>query len=162
MRKVAGGTAGGSGPAAIAAAVTEMIRDGRFAEAEELFAAPLRAVVSADALRAGWLALTGSKGPVRAVGEPAAEPFGAGLVRVRVPVTCEHGGLTVLMSVDGAGLLQGLLIEPAAAGSWTPPSYAVPDRFAEREVRVGSGPLAVPGTLSVPYGDGPWPNASGF
>jgi uncharacterized protein len=149
--------AGGSDPAGIAVAVTEMIRDGRFAEAEELFAVPLRAVVSADALRAGWLALTGSRGPVRTVGEPAAEPSGAGLVRVRVPVTCEHGGLTVLMSVDGAGLLQGLVIEPVAAGSWTAPSYAAPDRFAEHEVRAGSGPLAVPGTLSVPYGDGPWP-----
>ena len=146
----------GTGPAAIAVAVTEMIRDGRFEEVEDLFAAPLRAVVPADMLRAGWLALTGSKGPVRTVGDPAAEPFGAALVRVRVPVTCERGGLTVIMSVNGAGLLQGLLIEPAA-GSWEPPSYAVPDRFAEREVRVGSGPLAVPGTLSVPYGDGPWP-----
>ena len=149
--------AAGSGPAAIAVAVTEMARDGRFAEVEDLFAAPLRAVVSADALRAGWLALTGSNGPVRAVGDAGRRAGRAGLVRVRVPVTCEHGGLTVIMSVDGAGLLQGLLIEPAAAGSWTPPSYAVPDRFAEREVRVGSGPLAVPGTLSVPHGDGPWP-----
>ena len=93
-----------------------MARDGRFAEVEGLFAAPLRAVVSAEALRAGWAALTGSKGPVRAVGEPAAEPAGAGLVRVRVPVTFEHGGLTVVMSVDGAGLVQGLKIEPAAAG----------------------------------------------
>ena len=157
MRKVAGETAGGVGPAAIAVAVTEMARDGRFAEVEELFAAPLRAVVSADALRAGWAALTGGKGPVRAIGQPVAEPAGAGLVRVRVPVTCDRGGLTVIMSVDGAGLLQGLLIEPAAAGSWTPPGYAAPDTFAEREVRVGSGPLAVSGTLSVPHGDGPWP-----
>jgi uncharacterized protein len=148
---------GGGSPAAIAVAVTEMARDGRFADVEDLFAAPLRAVVSADALRAGWAALTGSKGPVRAIGEPTAEPAGAGLVRVRVPVTCEHGGLTVIMSVDGAGRLQGLLIEPAIAGSWTPPGYAAPDRFTEREVRVGSGPLAVSGTLSVPYGDGPWP-----
>jgi uncharacterized protein len=157
MRKVVEGMAAGSGPSAIAVAVTEMVRDGRFAEVEDLFAPPLRAVVSADALRAGWAALTSSKGPVRAVGEPTAERTGAALVRVRVPVTCEHGGLTVIMSVDGAGLLQGLQIEPAAAGPWTPPGYAVPDRFAEREVTVGSGPLAVPGTLIVPYGDGPWP-----
>jgi uncharacterized protein len=120
--------AGGSGPAAIAVAVTEMARDGRFAEVEDLFAAPLRAVVSADALRAGWAALTGSKGAVRAVGEPAAEPAGAGLVRVLVPVTCEHGGLTVIVSVDGAGLLQGLLIEPAVAGSRPPPASRPPSR----------------------------------
>ncbi len=146
----------GTSAAAVAVAVTEMARDGRFDEAEGLFAPALRAVVSAEALRAGWAALAGGKGPVRGIGAAAAEPAGAGLVRVRVPVAFEHGGLTVVMSVDEAGLLQGLKIEPAAA-PWVPPAYAVPDRFAEREVRVGSGPLAVPGTLSVPCGDGPWP-----
>ncbi len=143
-------------PAAIAVAVTEMARNGRFEEVESLFAPPLRAVVSAETLRAGWAALAGGKGPVRGIGAPAAEPTEAGLVRVRVPVMCEHGDLTVVMSVDGAGLLQGLKIEPVAV-AWAPPAYAVPDRFAERDVQVGSGPMAVPGTLSVPCGDGPWP-----
>jgi uncharacterized protein len=143
-------------PAAVAVAVTEMARDGRFDEAQGLFSPALRAVVSAETLRAGWASLAGGKGPVRGLGAPTAEPAGAGLVRVRVPVTFEHGSLTVVMSVDDAGLLQGLKIEPAAA-VWAPPAYAVPDRFAEHEVRLGSGPLAVPGTLSVPCGDGPWP-----
>src|SRR5689334_4476951 len=32
------------------------------------------------------------------------------------------------------------------ATSWMPPRYAAPVRFTEREVTVGSGPLAVPGT----------------
>jgi hypothetical protein len=36
MRKVADGMAAGSGPSAIAVAVTEMVRDGRFAEVEDL------------------------------------------------------------------------------------------------------------------------------
>ena len=41
--------------------------------------------------------------------------------------------------------------------SWEPPSYAAPERFAELEVTVGSGPLAVPGTLTLPHGNGPQP-----
>ena len=124
----------GTSPAAIAVTVTEMARDGRFEEAEGLFAPALRAVVSAEALRAGWRSWPAQGAAARAR-RPGRRAGRAGLVRVRVPVTFEHGGLTVVMSVDDAGLLQGLRIEPAAAASWAPPAYAVPDRFAEREVR---------------------------
>jgi dienelactone hydrolase len=149
--------AAAAGPAAIAIAVVEMAHDGRFAEIEDLFAPPLRAAVSAETLRVAWDAEMGRHGPLSAVGEPVSEPARAGLVRVSVPVTCEHGGLTMVMSVDGAGLLQGLRIGPPASTSWTPPSYAAPKRFAEHDVMVGSGPLAVPGTLSLPRGRGPKP-----
>ncbi|WP_433435057.1 serine aminopeptidase domain-containing protein [Nonomuraea sp. CA-141351] len=146
-----------SDPAATATTVVGMARDGRFTEIEDLFAAPLRAVVSAETLRAAWAAETGVKGPVSAVGEPVSEPIQEGLVRVSVPVTCERGGLTVVMSVDDAGLLNGLRLAPASVAQWAPPPYARPETFDEHEVTVGSGPLAVPGTLSLPRGGGPWP-----
>lgn len=142
---------------ATARAVVEMARDGRFAEAEQLFAPPLRAVVSAETLRVAWMAEIGRNGSVTAVGEPASEPAQAGLVRVSVPVTCEHAGLTVVMSLDDTGLLHGLRLAPAVATSWTPPRYATPNRFAEHEVTIGSGALAVPGTLSLPRGHRPRP-----
>ncbi|MFD0515887.1 alpha/beta hydrolase family protein [Streptomyces aureus] len=38
-----------------------------------------------------------------------------------------------------------------------PPPYAEPGRFSEHEVTVGTGPLAVSGTLSVPRGQAPGP-----
>ena len=60
----------------------------------------------------------------------------------------------MVMSVDEAGMLNGLRLAPATAGPWTPPHYAAPDRFDEHDVTVGSGPLAVPGTLSLPRGRG--------
>lgn len=143
--------------AAIAVRVAELARNGRFAEIEELFAPPLRAVVSAETLRIGWETEIGKLGPVSAVGEAASEPAKAGLVRVSVPVTCERGALTVVMSVDDAGMLQGLRIAPAAATSWTPPTYAHPKRFDEHDITVGAGPLAVPGTVSLPRRRGPHP-----
>ena len=37
-----------------------------------------------------------------------------------------------------------------ADGGWEPPSYAAQKRFTERDVTVGEGPLAVPGTLTLP------------
>ncbi|HWO66470.1 MAG TPA: hypothetical protein VNO31_41195, partial [Umezawaea sp.] len=147
----------GTDPVGTAAAVVEMVRDGRFAEVEGLFAPRLRAVVSADALRVAWTAEIERRGPVTAVGAPTEEPPAAGLVRVSVPVRCERGGLVVVMSVDGEGLLHGLLLAPESDGSWTPPSYATPRRFTEREVEVGSGPLAVRGTITMPRGRGPRP-----
>lgn len=141
-----------SNPAAIAAAVVELTRDGRFAEVERLFAPPLRAVVSADTLRIAWAAETGRSGPVSTIGQPVSEPAAAGLVLVSVPVTCERGELTVIMSVDDAGLLNGLRLASGTVTSWTPPSYATPASFTEHEVTVG-----VPGTLTMPDGEGPRP-----
>ena len=145
------------GPAAVAAAVVGWAAERRFADVAELFAPRLRAVASAETLRVGWEGEIARIGPVSAVGGPVSEPAGAGLVRVRVPVTCERGGLTVVMSVDDAGLLHGLRLAPPESTAWEPPSYATADRFTEREVTIGEGPLAVPGTLTVPAGRGPWP-----
>jgi dienelactone hydrolase len=140
--------------AATAMRVVELARNERFADIETLFAPPLRAVVSAETLRIGWLAEIGKNGPVSAIGEPTSELVKTGLVRVSVPVTCERGAFTVVMSVDDGGMLQGLRISPAAATSWTPPSYANPKTFDEQDVTLGSGPLAVPGTLTLPHGRG--------
>jgi dienelactone hydrolase len=142
--------------AAIATRVVELARDGHFAEIEGLFAPPLRAVASTETLRTGWMAEIGKSGPVSAIGEPVSEPVKAGLIRVSVPVACEHGVVALVISVDDAGMLQGLRISSATT-SWTPPSYAHPKRFDEHDVTVGSGPLAVPGTLSLPPGRGPRP-----
>ncbi|MEV0699532.1 alpha/beta hydrolase [Saccharopolyspora sp. NPDC050389] len=147
----------GTDPAAVATAVVDMAMQGRFADIEELFAPRLRAVVSAETLRVGWEGEISRIGPVSAVGEPTSEPVKAGLVRVSVPMTCARGGLTVIMPVDDAGMLHGLRLAPPAYTSWEPPSYAAPKRFTEHEVTVGSGPLAAPGTVTLPKGHGPWP-----
>jgi dienelactone hydrolase len=144
---------------AIAAGVARSLRDGRFAEVEALFAAPLRAVASAGTVRAAWTEEIARHGPVTSVGDPATEPLGADLTRASVPVACERGALTVVMSVDRAGQLNGLRLAPGGAEPWSPPPYADPSAFEEREVTVGSGPLAVPGTLTLPRASGPRPGA---
>ncbi|RSM45258.1 hypothetical protein DMA12_14630 [Amycolatopsis balhimycina DSM 5908] len=144
-------------PGVVAGTVVAMAAEGRFADVEELFAPRLRAAASAETLRVGWEMEIAKAGPVTAVGGPVREPVKAGLVRVSVPVTCRRGGLTVVMSVDGDGMLHGLRLAPPSGTSWEPPAYTVPGRFTEREVTVGAGPLAVPGTVTLPRGRGPWP-----
>ncbi|WP_051725550.1 MULTISPECIES: S9 family peptidase [Streptacidiphilus] len=139
----------------------------RFVETVELFAPPLRAAVSADALRLAWAAEVAGQGGVGAIGEPTSEPGEADLVRVRIPMACANGGFTLVTSVGADGLLHGLRIahgeDGADSPAWQSPPYADPARFTEQEVLIGSGPLAVSGTLSLPVGpgsgpgSGPWP-----
>ncbi|MFJ7199903.1 MULTISPECIES: alpha/beta fold hydrolase [unclassified Streptomyces] len=129
----------------------------RFDEIVELFAPPLRAAVSAEALRLAWAAEAAGRGGVRAVDEPVVEAGEADPVRVHIQVTCASGGFTVITSVGGDGLLHGLRLDPHDGAEWQPPHYADTGRFTERDVMLGTGPLAVPGTLSLPVGPGPWP-----
>jgi dienelactone hydrolase len=147
----------GPSPVQSATRVVDLARSGNFSEIEELFAPRLRAVASAKTLRTAWATETSAKGSITEIGEPTAEQGEPGLVRVSVPVTCEHGGLTVVMSVDDTGMLHGLRLAPAATTSWTPPPYADGSSFTEQEVTVGTGRLAVPGSLTLPRRRGPGP-----
>ncbi|MFB4265711.1 alpha/beta fold hydrolase [Nonomuraea sp. GTA35] len=144
-------------PGAVAVSVVELAGEGRFGEIEELFAPPLRAAVSADMMQTAWLGEIGKRGGVSVVGQPVSEAAGPGLVRVSVPVGCQQGGITLVAVVDEAGTLHGLQLAPATAAPWEPPPYADPERFSEQDVTVADDAHAVPGTLSLPRGEGPWP-----
>jgi dienelactone hydrolase len=89
------------------------------------------------------------------------EPAGPGGVVVKIPVSFQHGEVTVVISLADGGWLTGIQLAPASAaepaGPWQPPDYADPAAFDEQDVTVGSGPLSVPGTLSLPRQGGPWP-----
>ena len=142
-------------------AVLQMAQAGQFAEIRDRFAPQLRAMVSAEALQAAWAAEIARLGPVSAVGAPVSEPAQAGVVVVKIPVTCARGELTVLVSVHESGWLTGIQLAPPSAAQpaapWQPPAYADPEKFEEQDVTVGSGPLAVGGRLSLPRAARPRP-----
>jgi uncharacterized protein len=133
----------------------ELAQAGRFADVAELFTAHLRPLVVPDALATAWLAELAKRGPVKSVGTPLSEPLPTGLVVVKVPVICERGGFTLVAPVTDTGELAGLQLAPLSAaepvGPWEPPDYADPARFEEHEVTLGSPPLAVAGTVSLPH-----------
>jgi dienelactone hydrolase len=140
--------------------VLEMAQAGQFDDIREMFAAPLRAMVTAEALEAVWKAEVDRLGPITSVGAPLSEPAPGGVV-VKVPVTCERGGLTLVVSVTSEGQLTSLQLaspgttEPIAP--WKAPAYADPSSFEEEDVTLGSSSLAVPGTMSLPRRSGPHP-----
>jgi hypothetical protein len=65
-------------PAATALAVLELVRAGRFEEIRDLFAEPLRPMVSATALRDVWEAEVARLGQVVSTGQPGTERSPAG------------------------------------------------------------------------------------
>src|ERR1700759_670806 len=148
-------------PERVAARVLDEARAGAFGRVAARFAPPWRAMVRAGARRGAWAAQTGPLGAVVSVGTPVSESATPGVVRVRVPVTAEHGRFTLIAQVADGGWLAGLEIAPAAAAEpvqpWQAPGYTDPASFTEQEVTVGAGPLAVPGTLTGPRAPGPHP-----
>jgi dienelactone hydrolase len=69
--------------------------------------------------------------------------------------------VAVSVHVDAQGLIDGLHIGPVTPPTtvpYTPPSYADQNAFIERSVTVGAGTQwALPGTLTLPKGAGPFP-----
>jgi len=77
-----------------------------------------------------------------------------------VLVTCEFEKAVIDARIvfDKAEKLAGFAFVPTAPpAAYAPPAYADPAGFEESEVTVGSGEWALPGTLTRPKGDGPFP-----
>jgi dienelactone hydrolase len=77
-----------------------------------------------------------------------------------VLVTCEFEKTTLDARVvfDKSGRIAGFQFVPSVPpAKYIPPTYADPAKFEEKDVTVGSGEWALPGTLTVPVGDGPFP-----
>jgi uncharacterized protein len=141
-------------PEARALAVVELARSGQFDEIRELFTPGLRPMVTADGLRAAWEAELAERGPLTAVGAPASDQADGAMITVQVPVSFERGPQTLAVYLTRDGQLAGIQLAPPGgaepAAPWEPPLYADPGRFDETDVALGSAPLAVPGTLSLP------------
>src|SRR5437763_2075566 len=111
-------------PVATGLAVLEMAQAGRFAEIRDLFAPQLRPMVTAEALQAAWAAELGRKGTVSSVGTPVSEPAGPGVVVVKVPVTCERGALTLVVSSHESSSLTVLQLYTPSTAALTSASEA--------------------------------------
>jgi len=63
-----------------------------------------------------------------------------------------------IIVIDGEGHIVGLRSVTAGTQEpWKAPAYAVTDSFSERSVTVTTGRWQLPGTLTLPNGDGPFP-----
>jgi uncharacterized protein len=150
--------------AAISTAIDaiSLARDGKFDEIADQFAPQLRALVSGPAIEAAWKTEIERVGAVQSLGTPATANPTTGVTTVTIPVVCAGGELAVAVTVHESGALMGIqFVAPGGQSGpsqgWEAPSYADQTAFDETDVQLGTGPLAVPGTLSIPRGAGPFP-----
>jgi uncharacterized protein len=134
--------------------VLELARSDRFAEVRGRFAPNLQPLVQPEALAQAWSAELDRQGPIVSVGAPLTEPVPPAAMLVKIPVTCERGGFTLVAAVTEQGQLLSLQLAPPEAAAppapWEPPAYADPVAFNEQEVTLEAGPRGVGGTLTLP------------
>jgi dienelactone hydrolase len=77
-----------------------------------------------------------------------------------VYVTCqfEKATLDIKVVFDKNKKIAGqFFVPPKSKKEYTPPEYSDPEKFMEIELEVGVEGWLLPGTLSIPLGDGPFP-----
>lgn len=143
--------------AAAASALVEALARGEFERVTEALHPEVRETLPVATLGQVWEGLVAQVGAfLQVAGMRPGEP-GAGDV-VFVVTEFERATLDVRLAFDAAGRVVGINILPSAGlHEWTPPDYVAPEAFEEREVVVGQGEWALPGTLAMPTGEGPFP-----
>lgn len=141
-----------------ATALLDAMVRGDFAGATRHFDATMKKALTPEKLQEVWKGLTDQAGAFQRREGVRSQTQGAhrlvfvttGFARIR---------LDMQVTFDAQGQVAGLFFVPAPppAGSDAGPPYARRDAYREREVTVGSGEWALPGTLTMPAGPGPFP-----
>lgn len=145
-------------PSARAEAVVHLMTTGHFDAVEAQFADAMKTALPPGRLATTWSSLTSQVGDF--LKETGAHQESVGAYQVGI-VTCafQRGALDVRVVFDADDKIAGLNIRPAAAAgpAYVLPPYADGSAFTDADVTVGTGEWRLPGTLTLPNGDGPFP-----
>lgn len=142
-----------------AQAFVDTLVAGEYAAATADFDDTMLSLLPAEQLQQAWEQTVAAVGAYQHTVRTRAEHSGDFDM---VYVTCQFASAPVDVKVvyDGNGKISGLWFQPAqlyATPAYTPPDYADPASFSESDITIGSGEWALPGTLTLPHGDGPFP-----
>ena len=141
--------------------IVSQLAQGDFAAVEQRLAAGVKPFIPVGTIQATWQGLEQQFGAFQGQGKTSAVQTPQGLVHV---VTCifERASLDVNIVLNDADEIIGLTVKPVGTieqqvnTTYEPPPYAHAERFQEYEVQIGHGKWVLPGTLSIPQGDGPF------
>jgi dienelactone hydrolase len=140
-----------------ARAFLDALNRGDFAAAAKDFDETMMKVSGPDKLAEFWKQVPERMGAFKKQTAARREQLGNYEI---VLVTCEFEKVTLDARVvfDKAGRIAGFQFVPSLPpAKYEPPKYADPAKFEEKDVTVGSGEWALPGTLTLPKGGGPFP-----
>ncbi len=139
----------------------DQLAQGNYAAATVNFNAEMKAAATEATLKDIWEKLLAQGGAFNQRNGSTNSVL-QGYQTVIVACQFEKIELDARITFDNAGKIAGLnFAAHQAAGAtpfpYNPPAYAKTDSFTESNVTVGSGEWALPGTLTVPNGPGPFP-----
>ncbi|MBM3944375.1 MAG: alpha/beta fold hydrolase, partial [SAR202 cluster bacterium] len=138
----------------LAVRLVTMMSEQRFSEVVAHFDATMSQVMPVSVTGQAWSQIQAQVGTFQRVERTQVTPAGQYMV---VTVTTVFSGLPINIEItfDASRKVAGLFFKPA--DEYAAPSYANETVFTETEVVVGSAPWKLPGTLTMPNGDGPFP-----
>lgn len=148
-------------PVVVAQAMINSLVAGEYEAAVADFTPDMREALPAETLGETWESVIAQVGAfVAQRGVETASVDGSTIVTAVLEF--ENALLDAQVSVDAAGQVAGFYIrqhEGAPPPAYDPPAYAsAADQIAEREVTLNAGTeWELPGTLTLPVGDGPFP-----
>jgi len=141
---------------ATAIALVDALAKEDYVAAGKKFDTVMQKAIPADKLEATWQAILEQVGPFQKRTQTRVEKAGKYDV---VLVTCqfEKAALDVRVVFSNDMQVTGLQFRPAKGTyEFKPPPYARPESYREQEIVVGSDEWSLPGTLTLPKGDGPF------
>jgi dienelactone hydrolase len=146
-------------PATVGTDLIDRLARGEFQAAAGNFSEAMRSAAPPEKLSEIWTALQAQMGPFKRRTGVRVETQGAYKVAF-VTAELERSTVDLKVVVDAAGKVAGFFIvlpRPASGPEPPPPGYVHREAFHEQDVTVGAGEWALPGTLSMPVGPGPFP-----
>ncbi|WP_254509432.1 alpha/beta hydrolase [Anatilimnocola floriformis] len=139
---------------AAATELTANLTAGKFDEVTSQFNLTMRLLLPAVQIRAVWEGTANAYGKFQKIGGTRATEAD-GYFIVFVTLEFARGKLDAKVVYDKNDRVSGLFFVPH--GKYQRPEYVRADSFDEMEVKVGQSLFTLPGTLSLPKGEGPFP-----
>ncbi len=142
---------------ATARGFVELLAKKDFAGAVSRFDDTMKTAMPQPKLEETWSALLTQAGAFKQQVKTTPEKRGNYTV-VHVLSEFQNSSIDIRVVLDVQKRVAGLFFAPGESLSpYTPPAYVKTTSFSEKEVTVGSGDWALPATLTMPVGAGPFP-----
>ena len=129
---------------------------GKYHLAEELFAPEVQEMLPEGALKEMWENLTSDLGLLEEAKDYRVTMEG-GYQMVYARCEFEKAELKAKLAFSTEGKIIGFQLLPSSQVEYSPPDYVEEDKIIEREVVFGIPGWELPGTLTLPQGEGPFP-----
>jgi hypothetical protein len=139
--------------------IIHQLAAGEFSKIEALYDERMSSALPPGKLAESWPSLIQNEGAFESIVDTQTIRV-QGLEVVKLACKFANATLDATVAFDPDGKIASLGFRPhqdAEASPWNPPPYAKPSTFTEVPIPLVDGEYELPGTLTMPKGDGPFP-----